>query len=61
MQQRHLQVAGNLNGENGSCEKYVFSEPWEKGANVRVSQACRRQIKAGHCLMADSGSVIGVN
>lgn len=40
MQQRHLHVAGNLNGEDESYEKYVFSEPWEKGANMHVSQDC---------------------
>lgn len=55
MQQRHLNVARNLNGENESCGKYdVFSEPWEKGANMHVSQAHRRQIKPSNHFMPES-------
>lgn len=35
-------------------EKYVFSEPWEKGVNMHVSQAHRRQIKPGDHFMPES-------
>lgn len=36
----------NLNRGNEGCRKYdVFSEPWEKGANLDVSQAYRQRGK----------------